>query len=407
MRVGYVLKMYPRFSETFVVTELLAHERSGLDLRIFSLRAPSDGRFHECLARVRAPVTYLKSAGPKADDLWDSLRLAASEFPETWQVLHASPGVDARDAAQAVELALAVRTHGITHLHAHFASVSTTVARLAAALVRISYSITAHAKDIFHESVDPTVLDSKLAEAAFCVTVSEYNDCFLREKYGKSADGVKLIYNGLDLDEFRFVPGPRTGQNILAIGRLVEKKGFDVLIDACAELRRRGRSFTCEIVGSGAVESALRAQIERLGLGDFVQLSGPASRDQIVERIGSASVFAAPCVVGKDGNRDGLPTVLLEAMALGTPCVSTPVTGIPEIVHHDETGLLVPERDAIALADALDRLLSNPDCGRRLAVAARALMEDRFDIHSNTLRMRRAFSRAQAQLLPTQPGALA
>ncbi len=405
-RVGYVLKMYPRFSETFIVTELLAHERAGMELHIFSLRTPSDGRFHECLARVRAPVCYLHNARLRADDLWECLRLASREFPATWQVLHESAGVEARDAAQAVELAIAVRAHGITHLHAHFASVSARIARLAATMAGITYSITAHAKDIFHESVDPEALETKLADAAFCITVSAYNDRFLREQYGQAADRVELIYNGLDLDEFAFAPRPRTGRAILAIGRLVEKKGFDVLIDACAELHRRGSQFACDIIGSGAVESDLRAQIERLSLGDCVRLSGPAPRDQIVQRICDASVVAAPCVVGADGNRDGLPTVLLESMALGTPCVSTPVTGIPEIVRDGDTGLLVPERDAIALADALERLLDDPALGSSLAVAARALMEERFDIHINTLRMREAFERAGRSRAALQPGAL-
>lgn len=392
-RVGYVLKMYPRFSETFIVTELLAHEKAGMDLDIFSLRTPSDGRFHECLARVRAPVHYLTSEGIKARDLWQSLQHATREFPTTCGVLYASGGVDARDAAQAIELALAVRDRGITHLHAHFASVAATVARLAAILAGISYSFTAHAKDIFHESVDPVVLRTKLADAAFCVTVSAYNDRFLREHHGRAADRVELIYNGLDLDEFAFSPGPRPDRSILAIGRLVEKKGFDVLIEACAELRRRGAPFTCDIVGSGAIEPALRAQIERSDLTDCVRLCGPSPRDQIIKRITAASVVAAPCVVGSDGNRDGLPTVLLEAMALGTPCVSTPVTGIPEIIRDDQTGLLVPQRDPISLADALERLLDNPALGSELARAARELIVKRFDIHTNTSRMRALFAR--------------
>src|SRR5262249_30826288 len=161
---------------------------------------------------------------------------------------------------------------------------------------------------------------------------------YLRAAYGAAAGHVQRIYNGLDLERFPFeVPRDRPAR-IISVGRLIEKKGFGDLIEACGMLARRGRPFHCQIIGTGELKSDLRAPIERLRLQDQVELLGARPQLEVIQHVRSAAVFAAPCVVGQDGNRDGLPTVLLEAMALGTPCVSTDVTGIPEVVRDGETG---------------------------------------------------------------------
>ncbi len=395
-RIGYVVKRYPRYSETFIVNEILAHEAAGWDLEIFALRPPVDTHFQDALARVRAPVTYLPGSGLKATDFWQSLEAASAELPGLWAKLEAARGEAPRDVHAAVHLARAARLRGLTHLHAHFASSATSVARMAARFADLPYSFTAHAKDIFHESVDPADFRRKLREAAAVVTVSDFNLAFLRERYGVDARRVARIYNGLDLDRFPFsAPGERPPE-ILAVGRLVEKKGFSDLLEACAHLRDRGVSFSCRIIGGGDLEAALRARIERLDLGAHVCLSGPRPQREVIERLRRAAVFAAPCVVGSDGNRDGLPTVLLEAMALGTPCVSTDVTGIPEALRDGETGLQVPRRAPAALADALARLLSDAELRVRLATAARRLIETSFDVHRNAARLRNLFVRRSA-----------
>jgi glycosyltransferase involved in cell wall biosynthesis len=200
-----------------------------------------------------------------------------------------------------------------------------------------------------------------------------------------------LVYNGLDLDDFQFEPYADRPPMILGVGRLVEKKGFEFLLQACAVLRDRGVHYQCEIVGGGVLESALRTQIDDLGLQDRVVMSGPMSQDDIKEKIRGAALLAAPCVHAGDDDRDGLPTILLEAMALGTPCVSTPVTGIPEVVVHEETGLMVSEGNALALADACQRLLEDRRLGSELVSRARSLIEQRFDIDKNTDQLRETF----------------
>jgi colanic acid/amylovoran biosynthesis glycosyltransferase len=393
-RIGYVLKMYPRFSETFIVSEILAHEEAGLDLEIFSLRQPIDGRFHETLARVRAPVTYLPYHDLKLSAFWQQLEGAAERLPGFWPAFEPALHEDPRDAYQAVVLAELLGERGITHLHAHFASSATTVARLAARLAGVSYSFTAHAKDLYHESVQPEDLRRKLADAADVVTVSDFNLGFLREEYSTLAGKARRIYNGLDLETFGYRDPADRPPRIVSVGRLIEKKGMEVLVDACAILRSRGIDFSCEIGGSGPLAPALEERIVRHSLTSQVRLCGPLPQQEVRALVQGAAVFAAPCVVGADGNRDGLPTVLLEAMALGTPCVSTDVTGIPEALQNGVTGLMVPQHDAGALADALQRLLEDAGLRVRLAEAARRLVEDQFDIRRNSVALREVFGLA-------------
>lgn len=393
-RVGYVVKRYPRFSETFIVNEVLAHEAAALSLDIFTLRPSVDTHFQDGISRVRAAVHYLPSGSVKASTFWGAVHEAARLLPGFWSSFEATSGEDVVVVYQAVLLAMEVRRKRISHLHAHFATSAASVARLAARFAGVPYSITAHAKDIYHESVDRDDLRRKLADAATVVTVSDFNVSYLKREFGDAASRVERVYNGLDLDHYRFSSFQQRAPHVVAVGRLIPKKGFDVLIDACASLARRGREFTCSIIGSGDLEHRLLEQIDRLEIGQHVSLLGPLPQREVIERIRGSRILAAPCVVGKDGNRDGLPTVLLEAMALGTPCISTDVTGIPEIVNDGETGLLVPNADPLSLANAMERLFADADLCERLAKQARCLMEKQFDIRHNTARIRNLFEAA-------------
>jgi glycosyltransferase involved in cell wall biosynthesis len=399
MRIGYVLKRFPRYSETFVVTEVLAHEAAGWEVEIFSLRPPNDTHFQDLLARVRAPVRYLPSEGVRAADFWAALQDALL-LPLAWTALDAARGELAGDVYQALVLAVEVRRRGIEHLHAHFATSATTVARLAARMAGVPFSFTAHAKDIYHEAVRPDDLQRKLAAAAAVVTVSDFNLAYLRDTYGPAAAGVRRVYNGLDLERFPYREPRLRPSRVVAVGRLVEKKGFHVLVDAAALLTGRGVDFTAEIIGAGELEDTLRRQIDLLGLASRVRLLGPRPQAEMAGTVVEAAVFAAPCVVGSDGNRDGLPTTLLEAMALGTPCVSTDVTGIPEVVRDGETGLVVPQNDAVALAAALERLLGDPELRLGLAARARRRIEEDFDARRNGARLRQIVSEVHARRPP-------
>lgn len=407
MRIAYILKMYPRFSETFIVNEILAHEAAGLAIEIFSLRPPADGRFHEDYARVCAPVTYVHNETPKLSSFWRRLTDAGKRFPALWTILHEEPELDPEALYQALLVAPAVVEHEITALHAHFGSIATTVARLVSRLTGIPYFFTAHAKDIFHEEVDPTDLRNKLEDAGGVITVSDYNVGYLRDCYGTAAHNVTRIYNGLDLTKFSYQEPTTRPPRIVGVGRLVEKKGFGDLIDACAILAERGCIFACEIIGDGQLAAELHRQVFDRGLTKQVKLLGPRAQGAVIEHVQSAALFAAPCLVGQDGNRDGLPTVLLEAMALGTPCVSTDVTGIPEVIEHEATGLMVPQHDPAALADAIERLLDDPQLRRTLAEHARQQIERDFDITRNTAHIRALYQTTVTVPTPgTVPAAL-
>jgi colanic acid/amylovoran biosynthesis glycosyltransferase len=376
LRIGYVAKVFPRLSETFIVSELLAHEQAGLDIEVFSLRPSSDRGAHAAHARLRAPITEIPeevTVGNLLDELGTRPLGVAQELVDRARDEHP------REVLQALRLASLVRERGIGHLHAHFANVAATVTRMAALLAGVPYSITAHAKDIFHADVRPEQLRRVLEDAAAVVTVSEFNVTHLRSVCPGVTERLHRVYNGLDLERFPFTSPATRMPRIVGIGRLVEKKGFGDLLAACALLAAEGRRFECRIVGAGALDAQLRSTAERLGLEDVVTFVGPVSQEAVREEITAAAALAAPCIVGADGNREGLPTVLLEAMALGTPCVATDVTGIPEVLLDGRTGLAVAQHDPAGLAAALGRLLGDADLRVRLAGAARGLVEARFD----------------------------
>ncbi|MCB5275627.1 putative glycosyltransferase EpsF [Arthrobacter sp. SO5] len=382
--IGYVLKVYPRFSETFIVSEILAREAAGDRIEIFSLRPPDDPRFHPELARVRAPVTYI-GRSPKTSEVWDFFR-AAGEAGLTDAVARNFAELAAAkpdDAVQAINLAVALQHRNIRHLHVHFATGSTSVARLASAITGIPYSFTAHAVDIFHESVDNEELRVKLEQAHHAVTISRFNLRYLRRTFPTSTSRLHLVRNGLELERFPYRDPRPLGSTvrIAAVGRLVEKKGFQHLLPAAALLVEQGFKLELRIAGTGMLAEELGSTIDRLGLDGHVRLLGAQTQDQIHELLHTSDVFVAPCVVGADGNADGMPTVLLEAMATGVPCISTTVTGIPEVVKTGTTGILVRPGNPGALARAIKALASPGAARLALARNARTLIENDFDVH--------------------------
>jgi glycosyltransferase involved in cell wall biosynthesis len=390
-KVGYVLKRYPRFSETFILNEILAHEAAGQELEIFALRPVEETHFQDRLGQVRAGVTRIPDKQKTAEALWQIIGSVQDRLPDAWDAFGKMHHENGRDVAQAILLALECRARGVDHLHAHFGTVATTVARLAAKLAGINYSFTAHAKDIYFDYDENLNLAAKLRDARPVVTVSDFNVAYLRDRFGNDASHVVRLYNGLDLELFEYRAPQPAATDILAVGRLIEKKGFNILIEAVRLLRANGHPVRCRIIGDGDDRPHLAAQIKSGGLEDFVELLGPRPQSDVVAMMRMAAVLACPCVTGRDGNRDGLPTVLLEAMALGTPVISTDVTGIPELVQDGKTGLCVPEGDPEGLAEGLARLLASHELRQKLAAAARTAIERDFDITGNAAVLRSLF----------------
>lgn len=394
MRVGYILKRYPRYSETFIVNEIIAHERAGLVVDIYSLKYPEDQRFQDIIAQVQAPVQYVPSDSGRSSNFWNMVNTCPRLLPNFWPSLEASAGENGRDVYQAMFIALEASKKGTQHFHAHFASKASTIARLASRFAGISYTLTAHAKDIFQEDISLNEVQANLADAATVITVSDFNVEYIHKTYGIDKLNIQRIYNGLDLTRFPYKASQERPPEIIAVGRLVEKKGFSDLIEACSLMAQQKVDFECSIIGTGPLENELQRQIESLGICEKVKLLGPLPQNEVIKRVQDAAVMAAPCIVASDEDKDGLPTVLIEAMALGTTCVSTDVTGIPEIVIDGETGLTVPQHNPSRLASALEILLTQANLRCELSQKARNLIEEKFDITRNSVEVRSIFQNA-------------
>jgi len=390
-RIGYVVKMFPRLSETFILNEVLEMEQQGLRLRIFSLKRPVDAVVHAQVAAVRSPITYLPEKIYQAP--WRTAQAHCHVWRHhraTWcrTLRHALQRVRAEnDYAGLLAFCQACwiirEMGGIGHLHAHYANVPAKVALLVHRLTGISYSITTHAKDIFQS--DPFAspkLHERFSRARFIVANSRFSAEHIAARLG-SRERIRTLYNGLDLSAFPQRTGAPPEPLILSVGRLVEKKGFPTLIAACRLLKERGVTFRLELVGTGLMSQALKEQVRASGLSERVKLLGPLPQDMLREHYSRAMVFALACREASDGDRDVLPNVLKEAMAVGVPVVTSRLDGIEELVQHGVSGLLSPPGDEQALAEQLQLLLNDPSLRQRLATRARMVVEERFDRRKN------------------------
>ncbi len=388
LKVGYFVKMYPRLSETFILNEILELERRGVEVTLFSLRKSNEGRFHPQVAELKAPVFYLEELSPKKGwavlaEHWPTL------FPHTPKLWQLMGELIAQDQPKLIEILLfsawasaVALSRGVGHLHAHFASVPSTLTYFANRISGLPFSFTAHAKDIFQDTVERKMLEEKLAAARFVITVTEFNHRFLNSNYpAVPVSKIKVLHNGINLDFFNFEPQTRREKNlILSIGRLVPKKGFPDLLEACSILKSRQIPFRCIIVGQGEQGPLLEAKREELGLSDRVSLVGPKTQVEVLPYLKQASVLALPCTVDGDGNQDALPTVLLEALATGCPVISTTVSGIPEIIDSGTNGLLVPPGNPLALAEGIEEIFDSPETAARFSLEGRKKAEAEFDL---------------------------
>jgi glycosyltransferase involved in cell wall biosynthesis len=276
-----------------------------------------------------------------------------------------------------------LRKAGINRVHAHFAGMAGRTVYWIRQFFGIDYSITAHANDIFAPRPFAVSLEMIIRNATAVVSVSDFAVEHLRRQFADCASKFHRVYNGVELGAFR--PSQFSAQPplILGIGRLIEKKGFAALISACRFLVARGRSLRCEIIGEGPLEESLSAHIAHSHLEEHVKLVGTRTQAEIAERLASATVFVLPCTTEANGGMDNLPTVIMEAMAAGLPVISTPVAGVPEMVQPGVTGELVPPQDPLPLADAIERMITQPERARELGAAGRRVAAEKFSIETN------------------------
>jgi glycosyltransferase involved in cell wall biosynthesis len=393
MRLAYLSNVLPNLTETFIYREIFQLRDRGANVRTYSLRKPSPAHFSQeafsiysstyyllpvrlstlLKAQLRfmvlSPVRYVRA-------LWKMLEGTHNRAKDRVRsLLHFGEGVVLSDR---------MLSDGITHIHAHFASQSTSVARVVHLLTGISYSFTGHAHDIWH---DRLLFPEKLLEARFAVTCSDMGRRHLLAQAGRDVSGkVHVVYHGLNVDSFPYVPGTegRERNLILSVGRLTAQKGFPDLIKACSLLKGRGMAFMCTIVGQGEDRDELERLIKAEGLSECVVLAGAVPQEGIKEYYRRAWVFALPCVDTHDGNRDGIPNVLMEAMAMGVPVVTTANSGQPELIEDGIHGFLVPTHSPSALADALVKLCDDEALRQKITHRARKRMEEEFDSRKTT-----------------------
>src|SRR5262249_28613367 len=284
---------------------------------------------------------------------------------------------------QAVYVGLRLQEMGVGHVHAHFAGMAARTAFWINKFFPITFSFTAHANDIFAPRPFEIGFDKLIETARIIVTPTDYAAQLLRERFPHRAVRIHRIYNGLDLVEFDLADFSSTPPLIIAVGRLIPKKGFSDLIRACASRAERKKSFQCEIVGEGPLEDELRSQIERLGLHEHVILIGAKAQSELRRRLAAANVFVLPSVIDPDGGLDNLPTVIMEAMAAGLPVVSTNIGGIPEMVIENETGFLVEPGHAEAIDDAIEKVIGDRSLARRLGESGYQRAQTLFSIEKN------------------------
>jgi glycosyltransferase involved in cell wall biosynthesis len=454
-RIGYIIRSYPRLSQTFIVNEILALEQIGVDLHLFPIADPREPIVQAQVGEVRAPVDYLEAATrrPRAAIAAEHLRallaapmgyLRALSYVLRRKDLDAGYTSATRFEcfAYAVYLARRLRREAragrpIAHLHAHFAHDPALVALLVQKLTGISYSFTAHARDLVQ--IPPRSLNERIDRATVMLTCSGTNLDYVNEVVPAPLRAkVRLIHHGVNLDGFQPAAGRRgdgamenddvvhwpthplahpeeapthplahsPAPLMLSVGRLVEKKGFPDLVEACARLKAAGRRLRCEIYGEGPLAAELAAQIARLGLEDTVILAGARSQRELVPIFQQADLFALAPFVTDDGDRDGIPNVLVEAMACGLPVVSTAVAGIPELVRPGANGVLVPPRDVAALAEALATLIDAPERREAMGKAARQTVVEGFDLRAAAREIAALFEQATSAERNVAPAAV-
>jgi glycosyltransferase involved in cell wall biosynthesis len=405
-RVAFVLKGYPRLSETFIAQEIAALERRGLEILIVSLRRPTDARRHPVHEEIRAPILYLPEYL-----LLEPLRVVRAwlherknpRYRETrnlWlrDLLRDPTPSRIRRFGQALVLASEL-PRDIARLHAHFLHTPASVTRYASQLAGLAWTGSAHAKDIW--TTPEWEKREKLSSCDWLVTCTAANLAHLAAL--APARRVELVYHGLDLS--RFSPGmkgntERNGKDpadpviILSVGRLVEKKGTDVLLEALARLPAH-LHWRLVHAGGGPLKESLERRAKALGIAARVEWRGARTQVELLAEYRAADLFALASRVARDGDRDGLPNVLAEAQSQGLACAATKVSGIPELVEEGRTGLLVPPESPGELARALEALIVDPARRRVLGEAGRQRVTEKFELEANVALLARKFGLVQ------------
>jgi colanic acid/amylovoran biosynthesis glycosyltransferase len=395
MKVAYVMSRFPKLSETFVLYELLAIEQAGVQVELYPLLRERAGVMHPEAAALIARAHYQPFVSwPILLSQLYFLRRCPWRYLRTLRALLVGVAGSLNFAVgaigiwpKAVHMARLMTADGVTHVHCHFASHPAVAGWIIQRLVGIPFSFTAHGSDLH---VDRHMLPQKVAEAAFVLAISQYNrDLIIAECGPEAADSVRVLRCGVDPDVFQPQEQrlPSTSLRILCIGTLHEVKGQRHLLEACRLLTERGVDVRCTLIGDGPDRRMLSGLVAAWSLEDCVEFAGRRTRNEIAALLANADVLAAPSVPTSRGKREGIPVVLMEAMSAQIPVVASRLSGIPELVEDERTGLLVPPGDAAALATALQRLYDDPTLRSRLGCAGRDKVMREFNLQANAARL--------------------
>jgi glycosyltransferase involved in cell wall biosynthesis len=408
-KVAYIMSRFPKLTETFILYEMLAMQREGIQVEVYPLLRERTELVHpEAQQFVETahyqPFLSLPILFANLYFLWQEPR---AYLKTLWLLLRANWGSFrffmgvAGIFPKAVLFAYQMQAENISHVHAHFASHPAAAGFIIHRLVGIPYSFTAHGSDLH---CDRHMLCEKVAEAAFVVAISDYNkEVILSECQGKYRDKVVVIHCGVDTEVFRYRSNKTLydkGKHpfmILCIGTLHEVKGQAYLIGACQKLQERAIDFRCHFVGDGPDKQSLNQLADQATILEKVRFHGRLTRNEIARLLLDADVLVAPSVPTRDGRREGIPVVLMEAMGTGVPVIASNISGIPELVKDQSTGLLVPPRDAASLANALECYFADPDLRRRLGQAGRERVMGDFDLKKNTAKLAQYFVKDHQQ----------
>lgn len=377
---AYIFERFPKFSQTFCYREVEEVFRQGEQPIIFSLRSPDFGPEARWDKKILEIVHYL----PEGDDFARDVDLQIPRLPNhVRKILRQWRGkADSLRLYQAIYIGTRLQRLGLKHVHAHFAGMAARTAFWIKQFFGISFSVTVHANDVFTPASFKVGLEEILLSAGLIVAVSDFEADYLRRRFPEIAARIHRIYNGID--SAGFLPSSfDLPPLVLSVGRLIPKKGFDILIDACAALKERGAEFRCTIIGSGPLNSELRTRIQQRHLAGEVQLAGAKTQSEIAAQLSATTVFALPCRVDRDGALDNLPTVIMEAMVAAVPVVSTNLAGIPEMVLDGVTGLLVAPEDAAATAERIERFFRDAEMARAFGQRGRERALKVFSTESN------------------------
>lgn len=385
MRLGYLYSRYPVLSQTFCDMEMLALERQGFELTVGSIHPPLTSIRHPHVGRLKAPVHY--APPPAIVRLWEDKARKEGRWPQALIDSHNQKygsGVKAptraRNASYFAEL---FKRHQVEHFHVHFANRAAHTALFLKAMANIPFSVTAHGQDFMADLGNDDLLREICDEAEFVAVETDYSRGLMAARCPSAATKIHRVYNGMDLTNFIDPTPSASGSGpvqILSVGRLVAFKGFEYLIEACAQLRQRSIQFRCEIVGDGPLRKALQQHIDELRLRSFITLAGALPQDCVLEKLQRCDIFALASTTDDQQASDVFPTVIMEAMASARPVVSTMLAGIPEAVVDKETGLLVPAGESGLFADALESLCRNAELRSRYGATGRARVEQHFQV---------------------------